>query len=246
MLKEHHEFVHLSAGDLLRAERKSGSANADLINSYIKEGKIVPVKITVGLIKKAMDDAKKQGKIYFLIDGFPRNQDNVEGWEEVVGDAADVRGVLYFMCEDDNILVERIVERGKTSGRLDDNKEAITKRLKTYYESTKPIIDMYEKKNLVLALDAAKSKTEVYQLVKSRLSLPMADLTFEEEATILKIWDELKLKPNQSASVDELCEKIGVDAKDISGESTVTLAKFASYAQANKEKVFKEAESKST
>ena len=74
-LVKQHGFVHLSAGDLLREERNSGSKNADLINYYIKEGKIVPVEITVNLIKKAME---KQGwaKKKFLIDGFPRNQEN--------------------------------------------------------------------------------------------------------------------------------------------------------------------------
>ena len=71
-LVENHGFVHLSAGDCLRAERDSGSPNAELINTYISKGEIVPVAITVKLLKKAMQNngwtAKK-----FLIDGFPRN-----------------------------------------------------------------------------------------------------------------------------------------------------------------------------
>jgi UMP-CMP kinase len=67
--------VHLSAGDLLREERASGSPDAELINNIILEGKIVPVKITVNLIKKAMEKAGWSTK-KFLVDGFPRNQDN--------------------------------------------------------------------------------------------------------------------------------------------------------------------------
>merc|ERR1719410_3239303 len=71
-------LVHLSAGDLLRAERNSGSKDAELINNYIKEGKIVPVAITVGLIKKAMNNLmSNEGKYVFIIDGFPRNYDNL-------------------------------------------------------------------------------------------------------------------------------------------------------------------------
>jgi UMP-CMP kinase len=75
-----HSFVHLSAGDLLREERDSGSPQGDLINQLILEGKIVPVQITVNLIKKAME---QQGwsNSKFLIDGFPRNLDNYQGWE---------------------------------------------------------------------------------------------------------------------------------------------------------------------
>ena len=69
-------WEHLSAGDLLRAERNNpDSKNGELINNYIKEGKIVPVEITVGLLGDAM---QKSGKSKFLIDGFPRNPDNLE------------------------------------------------------------------------------------------------------------------------------------------------------------------------
>merc|ERR1712010_75341 len=75
-LVEHYGFTHLSAGDLLRAERKSGSENATLINNYINEGKIVPVEITVNLIKNAMEAVLPECN-RFLIDGFPRNTDNV-------------------------------------------------------------------------------------------------------------------------------------------------------------------------
>ena len=100
-------WVHLSAGDLLREEVKSGSPNGEMINGYIKEGacaclghqfmsvlstiqpacaphafsgKIVPVDVTVNLIKSAMIKSSAAGKSDFLVDGFPRNQDNYDGW----------------------------------------------------------------------------------------------------------------------------------------------------------------------
>lgn len=75
--------VHLSAGDLLRAERNSGSSVAEEINNHIKNGSIVPVEITVGLIKKAMQAEMKKGNYLFVIDGFPRNKDNYDGWNKV-------------------------------------------------------------------------------------------------------------------------------------------------------------------
>ena len=72
------------SGDLLRAERKSGGENAALIEEFIEAGKIVPVSITVALIKKAMDAHIFAGSDpNFLVDGFPRNVDNWEGWQEV-------------------------------------------------------------------------------------------------------------------------------------------------------------------
>ena len=82
-LVEEYGVIHLSAGDLLRAERNSGSKVANEINEHIKNGSIVPVKITVGLIKKAMQGHMKNGNYVFVIDGFPRNKDNYDGWYEV-------------------------------------------------------------------------------------------------------------------------------------------------------------------
>lgn len=90
-------FVHLSAGDLLRAERDSGSPDGAMITQFINEGKIVPVEVTVNLIKKAMVTS---GGSKFLVDGFPRNQSNLEGWFATMGDAvrACARGAVRVAC----------------------------------------------------------------------------------------------------------------------------------------------------
>ena len=91
--------MHLSAGDLLRQERDSGSKDGDLIESYIRNGKIVPVEITIALLKKAMEKSEKDK---FLIDGFPRNEDNLKGWEkEMTGDKCDLKFVLFFECSEE-------------------------------------------------------------------------------------------------------------------------------------------------
>ena len=153
------DFAHLSAGDLLREERaKPGSEDGALIEQYIKEGKIVPVAITVNLLLRAMEQSSHE---YFLIDGFPRNQDNLEGWEEVVGDAADVLGVLFFDCPE-KVMQDRLLERGKTSGRSDDNIESIMKRFRTYQEQTYPIIRHYEQQGKVWTIAADRSRDDVY------------------------------------------------------------------------------------
>jgi UMP-CMP kinase len=116
-LVEEFDFVHLSAGDLLREERANAASQyGELISSYIKDGKIVPVEITVKLLLNAMN---KSGRSAFLIDGFPRNADNLAGWERVVGKQAQVLGCLYFDCPE-AVMEARLLERGKTSGRTDE------------------------------------------------------------------------------------------------------------------------------
>ena len=94
-IKEEYGYVHLSAGDLLRAERNSGSETAEMINTYIVEGKIVPAKVTVELLRKAME---KSGKSKFLIDGFPRSKENLDVFYEVMGDDFVLNMCLVFDC----------------------------------------------------------------------------------------------------------------------------------------------------
>jgi UMP-CMP kinase len=120
-------FVHLSAGDLLREERQSGGETGALIDTYIKEGKIVPVEITIELLRRAMSLHALKGSYNFLIDGFPRNADNLQGWNRAMQNDADVRFVLFFDCSEQT-MEARLLERGKTSGRSDDNIDSIRKR----------------------------------------------------------------------------------------------------------------------
>ena len=79
-----------------------------------------------------------------MIDGFPRNQDNVDGWNEVVGEEADVLGILFFNCSEETMR-QRLLKRGETSGRVDDNEAVILKRFNTYTKQTFPVIENYKK-----------------------------------------------------------------------------------------------------
>lgn len=150
-------YVHLSAGDLLREERNSGSELAEMINNFIAEGKIVPAEITVRLLRAAME---KSGKNKFLVDGFPRDIDNLKCWEENMTDICHVQFLLFLDCPQE-IMLGRLLERGKTSGRNDDNEESIRKRFKTYEESTRPIIDHF-RYDMIIAV--FKLKESVYRV----------------------------------------------------------------------------------
>ncbi|XP_005993583.1 UMP-CMP kinase [Latimeria chalumnae] len=168
LIVEKYGYTHLSAGDLLRAERRRpGSQFGDLIDNCIKEGKIVPVEITISLLERAMEEtmAKDAQKYRFLIDGFPRNEDNVQGWKKNMDAKANVSFVLFFDCSNE-VCIERCLQRGQHSGRVDDNQKSLEKRIQTYLESTKPIIDLYEKQGKVKKIDASKSVEEVFAEVQ--------------------------------------------------------------------------------
>jgi len=160
-------YVHLSAGDLLRAERKNPESKVGkLIEEYIVQGKIVPVEITCSLLETAMNEnIKNHGKYNFLIDGFPRNKDNLDGWNKQMGTKANVKFVLFFDCTEET-CVARILKRGETSGRSDDNMESLKKRFNTYVESTMPIIEHFNAQNMVQKIDASQSVESVFDAVK--------------------------------------------------------------------------------
>ncbi|KAJ1933995.1 bifunctional uridylate/adenylate kinase, partial [Linderina pennispora] len=151
-------FVHLSAGDLLRAEQKRPvSQYGDLIAYYIKEGLIVPHEITIGLLRNAMMDHPESDR--FLIDGFPRNLVQAKAFEDTVCKA---KKVLYFECPE-SVLLERLLNRGKTSGRSDDNIESIKKRFKTYFNDSMPVITEYAKEGKVITVSCKGTMDSVYK-----------------------------------------------------------------------------------
>lgn len=166
----HFGFVHLSAGDLLREERiREGSQYGQLIDDYIKNGKIVPVDVTCSLLENAINlHREKNGKNKFLIDGFPRNQDNLDGWNRRMHDKADVQFVLFFDCAE-SVCVERCLERGKSSGRTDDNEESLKKRIQTYNNESYPIIQHFEKLDMVKRIDASPDADSIFKAVQEVL-----------------------------------------------------------------------------
>jgi len=159
-LKEEFGFAHLSAGDLLRAEVSRGSADGQMIQAHIKAGSIVPVEVTLGLLKTAM---RFSSAVRFLIDGFPRAMDQAKGYEEAFGLPS---GVLFFDCPED-AMRSRLLERGKSSGRADDNEETIVKRFRTFQEESMPVVHHYARRGLVMAVDATATPDGVYADTRS-------------------------------------------------------------------------------
>ncbi|VVB06342.1 unnamed protein product [Arabis nemorensis] len=159
---QHFEYTHLSAGDLLRAEIKSGSEFGAMIQSVIVEGRIVPSEITVKLLCKAMEES---GNDKFLIDGFPRNEENRIVFENVA--KIEPAFVLFFDCPEEE-LEKRIMNRNQ--GREDDNIETLKKRFKVFVESTLPVVRYYESIGKLRKINAAKPSEEVFEAVKDLFS----------------------------------------------------------------------------
>ncbi len=162
-------FTHLSAGDLLRAEQdRPGSEFGQLIRDCIRDGAIVPMEVTVKLLENAMAEVvnKTPGQPHkFLIDGFPRKMDQAVAFEQAVCPA---KLVLFYDCPEAE-LERRLMERGKTSGRADDNAASIRKRFRTFVETSMPVVDAFEKEGRVVHIDATPSADAVFADTQKKL-----------------------------------------------------------------------------
>ncbi|RAO73950.1 uncharacterized protein BHQ10_009962 [Talaromyces amestolkiae] len=170
-------FNHLSAGDLLRAEQvREGSEYGELIRHHIREGTIVPMEVTVALLSNAMasileQNSSKTTPARFLIDGFPRQIDQAHFFEETV---CVSKLVLFLVCPEE-VMLGRLLKRGETSGRDDDNIESIRKRFRTFEQTSMPVVREFEEKGKVISVQATGSKEEVYERIQSELKAKGVD-----------------------------------------------------------------------
>jgi adenylate kinase len=157
-------FTHLSSGDLLRAKVASGSPDGQELDAMMKAGQLVPLEKVLDLITEAMAEKAATSK-GFLIDGYPRAVDQGIQFEEKIKPCSFV---IDFDVPDE-IMVTRLVERGKTSGRLDDNEETIRSRLQTYREATVPVAAHYDQQGKLVSIDANRDIEEVFADVRAAI-----------------------------------------------------------------------------
>jgi adenylate kinase family enzyme len=136
-------FKHLSTGDLLRKEIENKGPQAEEIENIQKEGGLVSSEILVKLVKAEIENQGLGNR--YILDGFPRNQENLDVWNKLMKDITHISCYLYFDC-DFKILEERMLKRAQNSTRNDDNPESINKRIKNYQEITIPLYEGLKKK----------------------------------------------------------------------------------------------------
>lgn len=158
----------ISTGDIFRANVSGETELGVLAKSYMDKGEYVPDSVTNDMVRSrlAEDDAQDG----FLLDGYPRTLDQVEALEgmlEELGTSLDA--VLLLVVETEEV-VGRLVERGKAQGRSDDTEETIRRRLEVYAEQTAPLIDVYEKRDLVRRVDGMASIDDVTASLRKALT----------------------------------------------------------------------------
>ncbi len=136
-------LVHLSTGDLLRAEIEKGTKTGKLANELISKGSFVPDDVIIEILNKNIDlypTAKG-----FIFDGFPRTVVQSEALDSMLKKRNIKVNVMLNIDVKTDELVKRLLIRGKTSGRSDDNLETIQKRIRIYEEKNLPVMQFYDR-----------------------------------------------------------------------------------------------------
>lgn len=160
-LIEKFNLKQISTGDLFRYNMKNGTELGKLAKSYIDKGELVPDQVTTDML---IDEVKKPTNTSgFIFDGYPRTANQTEALEKIVKEILNGEiSVCLSLIVNDEILVERLLKRGETSGRTDDsNEEIIRARIKEYYTKTAEVAELYKQQGKYVEVNGVGGIDEI-------------------------------------------------------------------------------------
>ena len=162
-LIEKFNLKQISTGDLFRYNMKNDTELGKLAESYIDKGELVPDQVTTDMLT---DEVKKPTDTNgFIFDGYPRTANQTEALENIVKEVLDSDiSVCLSLVVEDEILVQRLLKRGETSGRTDDsNEEIIRNRIKEYYAKTAEVAELYKQQGKYVEVNGVGEIEEISQ-----------------------------------------------------------------------------------
>lgn len=163
LIEKRYNLIHLSTGDILRAEIKNGSELGKQVEAVISKGQLVSDELIIALLEQEISrHADANG---FIFDGFPRTQVQAGALDEMLAKHGEKVSIMLALSVEENELIKRLLNRGATSGRADDNLETIRKRITVYNEQTAPVMKYYEQKGLLRAISNDTTVEECFAQV---------------------------------------------------------------------------------
>jgi adenylate kinase len=167
-LVEQYGLIHLSTGDLLRSEISRKTALGMEAKAIMDRGELVPDAVVVGMIASALENNPMAKG--FLFDGFPRTVAQSEALDNLLHQKKTSIGVVLAMQVSEEELVKRLLNRGLTSGRSDDNSEEVVRaRIVEYHKKTSVVADYYQKFDKVVEIKGEGSVEEIFLLLCSEI-----------------------------------------------------------------------------
>ncbi len=161
-LAESHGLLHLSTGDLLRAEVAAGSDLGKEAEAVMARGELVSDELVLAIVRSRLTGHHGG----WLLDGFPRNLAQAEALDALLGELNQQIELVVLMELDDAVLIQRLLSRG----RADDNEDVIRHRLEVYREQTAPLIAHYQGKGLLQAVEAAGTVEAIAERIGALLA----------------------------------------------------------------------------
>ena len=159
---------HISTGDVLRSEMKNETELGKIAKDYIEKGQLVPDELIVDMLAKVLDSKENSKGVIF--DGFPRTIPQAKALKEMLNKrGTDVSVMLNPQVEEEE-LIKRLLERGKVSGRSDDNLETIKSRLDVYHKQTAPLADYYIGEGKHVAIEGMGTVEEIFGRIKEAVN----------------------------------------------------------------------------
>ncbi|HCV50832.1 MAG TPA: adenylate kinase [Saprospirales bacterium] len=156
-----YNLLHISTGDLFRYEIGNSTELGQLAKSYINKGELVPDDVTIGMLKNKVDAYPDVAG--YIFDGFPRNVYQSEELDRFLDKKGQTVNALLQLDVDDEEIVKRILNRGKTSGREDDNDEMIIRnRISIFNDETSPVYNYYDKSGKSTSINGIGSLEEIF------------------------------------------------------------------------------------
>ncbi|MDR2144895.1 MAG: adenylate kinase [Tannerella sp.] len=168
LMEKNYNLAHISTGDVLRQEIKNETALGKTAKQYIDKGELVPDDLICDMLDQVLETQKDAAGVIF--DGFPRTIPQAEALEKILAKRGWEVSVLVDLQVEDRILIDRLLERGKISGRSDDNEETIQSRLNVYHSQTAPLADYYKQKGKHVAINGVGEIEEIFHRIDREIS----------------------------------------------------------------------------
>ena len=165
---EEYGVAHISTGDVLRAEIKKGTELGKLAASYIDEGNFIPDSLMIQILAAVLDTLGKDIK-GVIFDGFPRTIPQALALDEMLADRDEEISTVIGLEVDDAELIHRIVLRGRTSGRADDNEHTARHRLENYHHMTQPLKKYYIDEGKYVSIPGVGNIDEIFSHIKKAI-----------------------------------------------------------------------------
>ncbi len=152
-------LAHISTGDMLRAHVAQKTPLGEKAKGYMDRGELVPDGLILDMVRERL--SQPDTKPGWILDGFPRNVNQAGFLDQLLAEIEQGCDRVVNLDVPDEVLISRLVLRGKEQGRSDDNEDTIRRRLQVYRDQTAPLIDYYTQRQQLVVVNGDQSMQEV-------------------------------------------------------------------------------------